>query len=107
MNQPDDAMLTPTALPFEALKRHNSQGVEYWSARDLQPCLGYSQWRDFKNAVKKAIKSCRQSGNNAQNHFADALKMVSIGSQTDRGLEDYHLSRFACYLIAQNGDPSF
>ncbi|HSW86280.1 MAG TPA: DNA damage-inducible protein D [Rhabdochlamydiaceae bacterium] len=90
---------------FESLKKHNQYGVEYWSARDLQPHLGYSQWRRFDNAIKKAIESCRQSGNNPQNHFASAGKMVGIGSQTDREVEDYHLSRFACYLIAQNGDP--
>lgn len=90
---------------FESLKKLNQHGIEYWSARDLQPCLGYSNWRDFKNAIKKAIKSCEQSGNRPQNHFADARKMVGIGSQADRELEDYHLSRFACYLIAQNGDP--
>lgn len=70
----------------------------------MQPCLGYSQWRYFENAIDKAIESCKQSGNNPQNHFAGARKMVKIGSQTDREIEDYHLSRFACYLIAQNGD---
>ncbi len=74
--------------------------VEYWSARDLQPCLGYSQWRYFENAINKAIESCKQSGNNPQNHFAGARKMVGIGSQADRELDDYHLSCFACYLIA-------
>lgn len=61
--------------------------------------------RRFENAIKKAMDSCKQSGNDPQNHFASAGKMVGIGSQADRDLEDYHLSRFACYLIAQNGDP--
>jgi DNA-damage-inducible protein D len=75
------------------------------SARDLQPCLGYSQWRRFESAIKKATESCKQSGNDPQNHFASTGKMVGIGSGTDRELDDYHLSRFACYLIAQNGDP--
>ncbi|MES2345357.1 MAG: DNA damage-inducible protein D [Chlamydiota bacterium] len=105
MDQSNDSLSITTDLSFESLKKLNQYGVEYWSARNLQPCLGYSNWRDFKNAIKKAIKSCEQSGNDPQNHFADARKMVSIGSKTDRNLEDYHLSRFACYLIAQNGDP--
>ena len=90
---------------FESLKKLNQHGVEYWCARDLQSCLGYSQWHGFEPVIKKAIKSCKQSGNNPQNHFSSACKMVEIGSQTNREVNDYHLSRFACYLIAQNGDP--
>lgn len=105
MGQSNNSPLAPPDLSFESLKKHNQHDVEYWSARDLQPCLGYSQWRYFENAINKAIESCKQSGNNPQNHFAGARKMVEIGSQADRELEDYHLSRFACYLIAQNGDP--
>src|SRR3569832_2307731 len=94
-----------TNLSFESLKKLNQHGIEYWSARDLQACLGYSQWRYFENALKKAVTSCKKSGNDPQNHFAGVRKMVSIGSQTEREVEDWHLSRFACYLIAQNGDP--
>lgn len=90
---------------FEALKRLNDFGREFWSARDLQPLLGYSQWRRFENAIKKAITSCEQSGNDPKNHFASAGKMFEIGSEASRELPDFHLSRFACYLIAQNGDP--
>lgn len=97
--------LSTKGLSFEDLKKVNQHGVEYWSARDLQPLLGYSQWRKFENAIKKARESCKQSDNDPKNHFAGAGKMVAIGSQTDREIEDYHLSRFACYLIAQNGDP--
>ena len=104
MKKSEDSELT-TNLSFESLKKINQYGVEYWSARDLQSCLGYSQWHGFEPAIKKAIKSCKQSGNNPQNHFSDACKMVEIGSQTKREVNDYHLSRFACYLIAQNGDP--
>ena len=104
MNQ-GNSSLAPPDLSFEALKKNNQHDVEYWSARDLQPCLGYSQWRYFENAIDKAIQSCKQSGNDPKNHFAGARKMVGIGSQTDREIEDWHLSRFACYLIAQNGDP--
>jgi DNA-damage-inducible protein D len=90
---------------FEAMKQINEHGAEHWSARDLQPLLGYSQWRRFDDTIKRAIASCEASGNHAANHFADAGKMVSIGSGGQRQLEDKHLSRFACYLIAQNGDP--
>ena len=89
---------------FESLKRLNQHGREYWSARDLQSPLGYSKWERFENAIKKAIESCKQSGNDPKNHFPGTGKMVEIGSQTARGISDYHLSRFACYLIAQNGD---
>lgn len=90
---------------FESLKKVNEFGVEYWSARDIQPHLGYTEWRNFNAAVKKAQISCTQSGNEPRNHFVDANKMVTVGSGVARGTADYHLSRFACYLIAQNGDP--
>ena len=90
---------------FESLKKANEHGAEYWSARDLQPMLGYSQWRRFEQAIVRAINSCKQSGNPPENHFAGAGKMVDLGSGSARSVDDYHLSRFACYLIAQNGDP--
>jgi DNA-damage-inducible protein D len=90
---------------FEAIKQTNEHGAEYWSARDLQTLLGYSQWRRFEQAIERAITSCEQSGNVPANHFAGAGKMVDLGSGSQRSVEDYQLSRFACYLIAQNGDP--
>ena len=90
---------------FEGLKKTNAHGAEYWSGRDLQPCLGYGQWRRFVQAIERAMLSCEQSGNPPENHFAGAGKMVDLGSGSVRDIEDYHLSRFACYLIAQNGDP--
>lgn len=102
--------MTGEALPqvggggFESLKKANDYNAEYWSARDIQPLLGYSQWRRFEGAIKKAITSCKQSGNDPSHHFASAGKMVGIGSEASREIPDYHLSRFACYLIAQNGD---
>ncbi|HSX11927.1 MAG TPA: DNA damage-inducible protein D [Rhabdochlamydiaceae bacterium] len=92
-------------LSFEDLKKINQHGVEYWSARSLQPCLGYSQWRRFENAIQKAIESCKQSGNDPSHHFAGAGKQINLGKGATQIVEDYHLSRFACYLIAQNGDP--
>lgn len=90
---------------FEQLKLTNEHGAEYWSARDLQKLLGYSQWRRFEEAISRAITSCQQSGNESGYHFASAGKMVMLGSGSQRHVPDFHLSRFACYLIAQNGDP--
>ena len=95
----------PQALSFEQLKLVNPHGAEYWSARDLQALLGYSQWRRFEDAVSRAITSCTQSGNDPAHHFASAGKMIALGKGGMREVPDFHLSRFACYLIAQNGDP--
>jgi len=115
----------PENKGFEELKSVNQHGAEYWSARDLQPLLGYSQWRSFEKAVAKAITSCQQSGNDPDHHFARAQndrphhpaqyaktspsfcarKMIVLGKGGQRNVDDYWLSRFACYLIAQNGDP--
>lgn len=97
--------ITPVTAGFEALKQTNEHNAEYWRARDLQPLLGYSQWRRFEQAIERAMASCETSGNNPENHFAGAGKMVGLGSGSQRAVDDYHLSRFACYLIAQNGDP--
>ena len=90
---------------FEALKRVNDHAAEFWSARDLQSLLGYSQWRRFEDAVKRAMVSCEQSGNPAAHHFAGAGKPITGGKGAVQHVQDFHLSRFACYLIAQNGDP--
>jgi len=90
---------------FENLKQVNDHGAEYWSARDLQPLLGYSQWRRFEDAINRAITSCEQSGNNPEHHFAGAGKPITGGKGAVQVVQDYQLSRFACYLIAQNGDP--
>ena len=95
----------PGRASFEQLKQVNDHGAEYWSARDLQLLLGYSQWRRFEEGIQRAITSCQQSGNNPDYHFAGAGKMVELGSRSKREIPDFHLSRFACYLIAQNGDP--
>ncbi|MBI3374650.1 MAG: DNA damage-inducible protein D [Betaproteobacteria bacterium] len=90
---------------FESLKQSNEHGAEYWSARKLQPLLGYSQWRRFQQAIDRAKASCATSGNNPEHHFAGAGKPITGGKGAVQVVDDYHLSRFACYLIAQNGDP--
>ncbi len=92
-------------LAFEELRQTNEHGAEYWSARDLQSTLGYSQWRRFDDAVKRAKVSCETSGNSVDHHFAGAGKPITGGKGAVQFVDDYHLSRFACYLIAQNGDP--
>jgi len=90
---------------FEQIRLVNPHAAEYWSARDLQLLLGYSQWRRFEQAINRAITSCAQSGNDPTHHFAGAGKMIALGKGGSREVPDFHLSRFACYLIAQNGDP--
>lgn len=102
---PSNDLLPSTHVSFESLKKVNEHGIEYWSARDLQPCLGYSEWRKFQNAIKKAIESCKRSGNDPTHHFVGAAKQIQFGKGALQMVEDYHLSRFACYLTAQNGDP--
>ena len=79
--------------------------IEYWRARDLMPLLGYTRWENFYNVIRRAMESCETSGINVSDHFRDVTKMVSLGSGSERSISDYMLTRHACYLIAQNGDP--
>jgi DNA-damage-inducible protein D len=90
---------------FEAIRRFNDQGMEFWLARELQGVLGYTQWRNFLLVVDKAKLACEKSDVRVKDHFADVSKMVGIGSQGQRDVDDLMLSRYACYLIVQNGDP--
>lgn len=80
-------------------------GVEFWYARELQKLLGYEQWRNFELIIHKAQISCESAGINASDQFAEVSKLVPIGSGAERAVKDYMLTRYACYLIAQNGDP--
>lgn len=90
---------------FEKAKQHTEDGVEFWYARDLKDILEYEQWRNFLQVVEKAKESCRNAKNDIGDHFADVSKMVEIGSEAKRNIDDIMLSRYACYLIVQNGDP--
>jgi DNA-damage-inducible protein D len=101
----DKELVSMGSQSFEDLKKINEYGAEYWSAREIQPLLGYAQWRRFDDAVKRAITSCESSGNEPTHHFANAGKPIAGGKGAVQLVNDYHLSRFACYLIAQNGDP--
>lgn len=84
---------------------YEQDGIEYWLARELQELLGYSDWRNFLNTIDKAKQSCETTGQQVIDHFVDVTKMVKLGSGSERQIDDIMLTRYACYLIAQNGDP--
>lgn len=90
---------------FDQIKHVNEYDSEYWKARELAKILWYTEYRNFENAIIKAITACKSSKQPVGDHFVDVNKMVSIGSEAKREILDYHLSRYACYLIAQNWDP--
>ncbi|WP_291520931.1 DNA damage-inducible protein D [Acidithiobacillus sp.] len=91
---------------FEEVRQFDEDGNEFWSARDIAPLLEYQDWRNFMQVVDKARLACEQSGRPVADHFGDVTKMVGIGSGAQRPVPDVHLSRYACYLIVQNGDPA-
>jgi DNA-damage-inducible protein D len=91
---------------FENIRLTDTDGNEFWSARELAPVLEYQDWRNFMQVVDKARVACEQSGRQSDDHFGDITKMVVIGSGAQRLVSDVRLSRYACYLIVQNGDPA-
>lgn len=91
--------------PFDAIRRTRADGAESWSARDLCKAVQYETWRNFAAAIDRARISCENSGAAAQDHFADASKMIDLGKGGRREIEDVELSRFAAYLTVMNGDP--
>lgn len=92
--------------PFEEIKKIDEFGIEYWSARELSKLLEYSEYRHFTPVLERAKEACLHSGHSIDDHFEDVLDMVNIGSGAQRKLKDVILSRYACYLVVQNGDPS-
>src|SRR6266496_1016533 len=97
---------TPHVSPFDAIRREDENGNEYWSARELYKLLVYSTWQKFQQSIEEAKKACKNSGQAILDHFNLQVKMIKAGKGAKRPTEDYHLTRYACYLIVQNADPS-
>ena len=92
--------------PFERIRRSNAAGNEYWSSRDLSQILGYRDYRNFEQVIKKAKAACFNSGHRIEDHFVDITDMIEIGKGGQRPVHSVYLSRYACYLIVQNADPT-
>ncbi len=90
---------------FEESAHTTNDSVEFWLARDLQKLLGYDTWRSFQNVISKAQSACELSGQDITNHFADISKTIEMPKNAEKEIDDFMLTRYACYLIAQNGDP--
>lgn len=102
----DKKTITVMKKAFDEIMHITEDGsVEFWYARELMEFLGYDRWENFHKAIERAIDSCEKAETDSPNHFRDVAKMVQLGSGAERGIKDYMLTRYACYLIAQNGDP--
>lgn len=100
-----NAMEVRPASPFDAIRRVDSDGAERWSARELMPLLGYDRWENFTEAIDRARISCKASGGTSEDHLRDATKIIENSRGQKRPTADYSLTRYACYLVAMNGDP--
>lgn len=98
--------MTSTLTIFETIKKVNEYHSEYWSARDLAKILEYSDYRNFLLALEKAKKACKNSGQPIKNHFVEFTDMIEVGKNASRKIDNVMLSRYACYLVMQNADPS-
>ena len=103
-NEPQPSLAPSHISPFERIRQVDGER-EFWSARDLADVLGYTQWRNFEQAINRAVRACRTSGQDPADHFAEVSKMITIGKGGQRRVKDHQLSRYACYLIIQNADP--
>lgn len=102
----EKGLITELKSRFDSMAHIDEEtGIEFWYARELQKELGYQRWENFSVAIERAKIACQNSKIECHNHFRDVTKMVSIGSSAERGIADIMLTRYACYLIAQNGDP--
>jgi DNA-damage-inducible protein D len=96
----------PQTSPFDGIRHEDEHGREYWSARELGKLLGYGEYRKFKNAIEKAEEACQNSFQAVADHFVHVGGMIEVGKGARRKVEDVHLTRYACYLLVENADPS-
>lgn len=102
----DEKLIGRLKLLFDDIIHVSEDGeIEFWYARELQPLLGYARWENFELVIKKAKAACENAGGNIEDHFRDVTKMIKLAKNAEREVKEYTLTRYACYLIAQNGDP--
>ncbi len=104
LTEEDKSSTGPYTSPFDSIKQIDDEGNEFWYARDLQQVLEYSEWRNFNKVIDKAKNACESSGNVVSSEFVDVNKLVDVGANLQRKVQDIVLSKYACYLIAMNGD---